>query len=121
MAPYMTTGVTKQKTIRLGTNVWLGAGVVVIGEVSIGHGSIVGAGALVNKPIPPFSIVIGNPCRIQKRFDFLSDKWIDSDALSNASETAMPDESTYLEALKLSHPRLYIPLEATGRYFGDMS
>ena len=32
--------------------------------VTIGKGSVIGAGSLVNKDIPPFSIAAGNPCKV---------------------------------------------------------
>lgn len=50
-------------------NVWLGEGVIVPGGITIGHGSIVGAGAVVTKDVPPGVIVAGNPARIVKEYD----------------------------------------------------
>lgn len=50
-------------------NVWLGDKVVVLSGVNIGHGAVVGAGAIVTKNVEPFSIVAGNPAKeIGKRF-----------------------------------------------------
>lgn len=43
---------------------WLGANVVVLKDVTIGRGSIIGAGAVVTRDIPPFSIAAGVPARI---------------------------------------------------------
>lgn len=40
---------------------------VIIGPITIGKNSIIGAGAVVLKNIPPYSLVIGNPARIIKR------------------------------------------------------
>jgi virginiamycin A acetyltransferase len=45
-------------------NVWLGAGVVVLDGTKIGEGSVIGANSLVSGEIPPFSIAVGNPCKI---------------------------------------------------------
>ncbi len=47
----------------LGDNVYIGAGAIIIGKITIGEGSIIGAGAVVTKSIPPNSIVVGNPAR----------------------------------------------------------
>jgi len=44
--------------------VWLGTGVLVLKGVSIGHGSIVGAGSVVTRSIPAYSIAVGNPARV---------------------------------------------------------
>jgi len=49
-------------------NVWIGSSCVIIDGVTIGKNSIIGAGSVVTKSIPTFSIVLGNPARvIQKR------------------------------------------------------
>ena len=50
-------------------DVWLGYGVTILSGVTIGKGSIIGAGTVISKNIEPYSIVVGNPCRvIKKRF-----------------------------------------------------
>jgi galactoside O-acetyltransferase len=48
-------------TIVLQDDVWIGSHVTIIGNVVIGHGAIVGAGAVVNKDVCDFSIVAGVP------------------------------------------------------------
>lgn len=48
-------------------NVWLGRNVVVLPGVKIGEGSIIGAGAIVNKDVEPFSIYGGVPAKLIKR------------------------------------------------------
>ncbi len=47
-------------------DVWIGSRVIILKGVTIGRGSIVGAGAVVTKSIPPYSIVAGNPAKIVK-------------------------------------------------------
>ena len=46
---------------------WLGTGAIVLPGVTIGYGSIVGAGAVVTRDVPPMSIVVGNPARVKSR------------------------------------------------------
>lgn len=46
---------------------WIGARVTIIAGVTIGRGSIIGAGSVVVKSVPPFSIAVGNPCRVIKK------------------------------------------------------
>lgn len=48
---------------KIGRDVWLGAGVTVLGGVEIGDGCIVGAGAVVTENLPPGSIARGVPAR----------------------------------------------------------
>ncbi len=47
-------------------DVWVGARVLILKGVKIGEGSIVGAGSVVTKEIPPYCIAIGSPCKIIK-------------------------------------------------------
>lgn len=49
---------------RIGDDVWLGANVVVLPGVSIGDHSVVAAGAIVTRDVPPWSIAAGNPARV---------------------------------------------------------
>lgn len=49
---------------RIGSDVWLGAAAIVLQGVSIGHGAIVAAGAVVTKDVPPYAIVAGVPAKI---------------------------------------------------------
>lgn len=48
---------------------WLGHGVKVLDGVTIGRGSVIGAGAVVTKDIPPFSIAVGVPAKVIKSRD----------------------------------------------------
>lgn len=48
-------------------NVWIGEMVCIMPGVTIGHGSIIGANAVVTKSIPPYCVAAGNPARIIKQ------------------------------------------------------
>ena len=50
--------------IRIGRNVWIGAGAIVLPGVSIGENSVIGAGSVVTKDIPENVVAVGNPCRV---------------------------------------------------------
>ncbi|MEW6676744.1 MAG: serine acetyltransferase [Pseudomonadota bacterium] len=54
------------KAPTIGNNVDIGANVVIIGDISIGEGCIIGAGAIVTKSIPPWSVAVGNPAKVIK-------------------------------------------------------
>ena len=50
--------------ITVGNNVWIGAGVTVLGGVTIGDNTVIGAGSVVTKDIPSGVIAVGVPCRV---------------------------------------------------------
>ena len=65
--PYDETYIVKDVTI--GECVWFGNRVTVVGDLTIGEGSIIAAGAVVTKDVPPLSIVGGNPAKVIKYRD----------------------------------------------------
>ena len=52
--------------IKIGNNVWIGAGANILPRVTIGDNVTIGAGSVVNKSIPANSIAVGNPCKVIK-------------------------------------------------------
>jgi acetyltransferase-like isoleucine patch superfamily enzyme len=50
--------------VEIGEDVWIGAHAVVLPGVRIGSGAVVGAGAVVNRDVPPNTIVGGVPARV---------------------------------------------------------
>ena len=57
-----------QGIVRVGNDVFIGVNSVVLRDVTIGDYSIVGAGSVVTKDVPPLVVVAGNPARIIKKF-----------------------------------------------------
>ena len=60
-------GLQYNMPVRIGSNCWLGAGVIVMPGVTIGDNSVIGAGSIVTKDIPPNVIAVGNPCRVMRQ------------------------------------------------------
>lgn len=50
--------------VRIGNNVWIGAGAVILPGVTIGENSVIGAGSIVTRDIPANVVAVGNPCRV---------------------------------------------------------
>ena len=64
------------KDVVIGKRCWIGEKAIILPGVTIGEGSIVGAGSVVTKSIPPFSIAVGNPAVVKKKYDFSMHKWV---------------------------------------------
>jgi acetyltransferase-like isoleucine patch superfamily enzyme len=66
-------------TIRIEEECWIGFGAVIVceqGELTIGRHSVVGANSVVRRSIPSYSVVVGDPARIVKQFDFSRGRWV---------------------------------------------
>ena len=55
---------TEERPITIEDDVWLGASSIILGGVTVGRGSVVGAGAVVTHSLPPYSIARGVPARV---------------------------------------------------------
>jgi acetyltransferase-like isoleucine patch superfamily enzyme len=62
--PIRDQGVTREETV-IEDDCWLASGCIILAGARVGHGSIVAAGAVVTKDVPPYSIVAGVPARVQ--------------------------------------------------------
>jgi len=60
-------GTLIRKKIVIEDDVWIGAGAIILPGVRIGRGAVVGAGAVVSKDVPPFTIVTGVPAQVVKK------------------------------------------------------
>jgi acetyltransferase-like isoleucine patch superfamily enzyme len=58
------------KRVKIGNDVWIGTKVIIMGGVKIGNGAIIGAGSIVTRDLPDYSIAVGVPAKVKKfRFD----------------------------------------------------
>ncbi|GBU18710.1 MULTISPECIES: CatB-related O-acetyltransferase [Methylobacterium] len=56
--------------VAIGHDVWLGSGCMILSGVTVGHGAVVAARAVVTRDVPPYAVVAGNPARIVRhRFE----------------------------------------------------
>ncbi len=56
----------KTSPVIVGRNAWVGSSSVILAGVTIGEGAVVGAGSVVTRDIPPYSIAVGVPCKVIK-------------------------------------------------------
>ncbi len=64
--PMRLQGYTPPRPVVIEDDVWIGTRAIILPGVRVGAGSIIGAGAVVTKSVPPYSIVAGNPARVVK-------------------------------------------------------
>jgi len=58
---------TQGPSPRIGDRVEVGTGAIIIGDITIGHDAVIGAGAVVTKNVPEGAVVVGNPARVVKQ------------------------------------------------------
>lgn len=63
------------KSVVVEEGCWIGEKVIILPGVTIGKRSIIGAGSVVTKTIPPFSIAVGNPAKVIKKYNFKKHCW----------------------------------------------
>lgn len=60
--------------VRIGNNVWIGAGTAIVGGVAIGDDTIIAAGSVVIKDIPAGVLAGGNPCKVIRKIKSSDDE-----------------------------------------------
>ena len=58
--------VVNSKPIKICDDAWIGMNVIILKGVTVGEGAIVGAGSVVTKDVPAWTVVVGNPARVVK-------------------------------------------------------
>jgi acetyltransferase-like isoleucine patch superfamily enzyme len=56
------------RPVRIGSGSWLGHGALVVGGATIGEHVVIGAGAVVTGDLPDYSVAVGNPARVIRRY-----------------------------------------------------
>jgi acetyltransferase-like isoleucine patch superfamily enzyme len=117
--PILTAGATENRSAVIEENCWLAMNSVVSGNLVVGRGSVVGANTVVNKSVPPFSVVVGNPSKIVKMFDPLENQWVSikSEAdrekvLANRDKSGLVSRQEYREILSKANYDKISPIVA---------
>jgi maltose O-acetyltransferase len=61
-----------EKPVKIGKNVWIGTSAVILPGVTVGDNSVVGAGSVVTRDVPPCCIVVGNPAKVLRNLNKLT-------------------------------------------------
>jgi len=78
-SPMSKQGAREGGRIRIGQGSWIGRGAAIVctgGELVLGRNCVVGANALVTSSFPPYSVIIGNPAVVIRRFDPVKNAWV---------------------------------------------
>jgi acetyltransferase-like isoleucine patch superfamily enzyme len=62
--------------VKIGAHTWLGQNSIVLPGVTIGRHCVIGANAVVNRDIPDYTIAVGVPARILKRYNSETQSWV---------------------------------------------
>lgn len=73
--PIMDQPIVQKKIVEIGEGTWIGENVCIIGA-TVGNHCVIGANSVVTKDIPDFSVAVGSPAKVIKKYDFLLNKWI---------------------------------------------
>ena len=65
----------KTEQINIGDETWIGANSVILPGILIGKHCVIGAGSIVTRNVPSYSLVAGNPARIIKQYNPTSGEW----------------------------------------------
>lgn len=60
----------------IGDGTWIGTNVVIVGNIHIGKNCVIGANSVVTKDIPDYSVAVGIPAKVIRKYDFEKKEWI---------------------------------------------
>lgn len=63
------------KPVVIGEGTWIGENVCICGA-SVGKHCVIGANSVVTKDIPDYSVAVGSPAKVIKKYDFIEKKWV---------------------------------------------
>ena len=122
---YIDSGIESYSVMSIGTNAWLTNHITLIGGVSVGFGSIVGASSLILEDIPPLAMAAGRPAKVVKLFCWESKQWIKINQTCSIDQQIenhmrrLPSEAEYL-SIVCKGDKSRPPLKAMGISQGDI-
>ncbi len=73
--PIMNQGYICKGGCEIGDGTWIGIHACIIGNIKIGKGCVIGANAVVTQDVPDYSVAVGNPAKIVKKYNLKSQEW----------------------------------------------
>ena len=67
---------SKHAPIKIGDDSWIGINVTILSGTTIGKHCVIGANSLVRGDFPDYSVIVGNPARVVKRYDEEKRQWV---------------------------------------------
>lgn len=67
--PLIAQGYYPSESIHISDGAWIGANCIILPGVSIGKNCVIGAGSIVTRSVPDFSIAVGNPAKVIRNID----------------------------------------------------
>jgi len=74
--PIKRQGLRDGRRVEIGRGAWICIGAVVVGNVRVGEGAVVGANAVVTQDVPDFTVVAGNPAQVVRQHDGEDWRWL---------------------------------------------
>jgi acetyltransferase-like isoleucine patch superfamily enzyme len=74
--PVLDQPLTEGKVVTVKENAFIGVNACILPGVCVGKNSVVAAGAIVTRDVPPYSVVAGNPAIVIKRYSFKKEDWM---------------------------------------------
>lgn len=104
--------------LKVGNDVWIGEYAVILSHVTeVGDGAVIGAGTVVNKNVPPYAIVLGNPARVV-RYRF-SKEIIEELLASQWWEKDVEELKPHIDGFQQPYEKLYFGNKANAGGKGD--
>lgn len=81
--PIRDQGYKNIKRIVIKAGAWIGSGSTICSGVTVGKNSVVGANSVVTQDVPDFSLAVGAPAKVVKKFNFSANKWVSVETKNN--------------------------------------
>ena len=72
---WQNTPITSENKVVIGDETWLGTNVVISGKITVGKHCVIGANSVVTTDIPDYSVAVGIPAKVIKKYNFTTQRW----------------------------------------------